>query len=355
VRSDLEVTFRPLPIALALLKRRTPVRAYVGSAEILGTLAFDAVPEQALPVRATLRLRTPTVVVPGAAFVVRRLSPKTLLGGGTIAGVDAAAAGASDDSAETSALLAALGVAGIAGLDAPQAGAAANVRSEVAREVLEALVDEGRALRLQRPAAYVQADAAQRLFELVHAHLEAAERELPWSAGVTALALSRALVLPETALARVLATFAEDGRIAYRAGYYATPGFVPELSSEQRVFFERLFLPDAGAPDAPLPLESVRSAMHEAKILGIGQAFETLLASGALVRVDDAVYRGEQIARLRSRLETALRNDGTITVSAFRELAGTSRKFAVPLLEWFDAAGVTIRSGDVRRLRVKSR
>jgi len=153
----------------------------------------------------------------------------------------------------------------------------------------------------------------------------------------------------------VLATFAEDGRIAYRAGYYATPGFVPELSSEQRVFFERLFLPDAGAPDAPLPLESVRSAMHEAKILGIGQAFETLLASGALVRVDDAVYRGEQIARLRSRLETALRNDGTITVSAFRELAGTSRKFAVPLLEWFDAAGVTIRSGDVRMLRVKSR
>jgi selenocysteine-specific elongation factor len=336
------------------LKRRTPVRAYVGSAEILGTLAFEAVPEQALPVRATLRLRKPTVVVPGAAFVVRRLSPKTLLGGGTIAGVDAAVAGASDDSAETSALLAALGAAGIAGLDASHAGAAANVRSEVARDVLEALVDEGRALRLQRPAAYVHADAAQRLFERVHAHLVTAERDLPWSAGATALALSRALAVPETALARVLTTFAEDGRIAHRAGYYATPGFAPELSPEQRVFFERLFLPDASAPDAPLALEAVRSAMHGAKILGIAQAFETLLASGALVRVDDAVYRGEQVARLRARLETALRKDGRITVSAFRELVGTSRKFAVPLLEWFDATGVTIRSGDVRMLRAKS-
>jgi selenocysteine-specific elongation factor len=32
-------------------------------------------------------------------------------------------------------------------------------------------------------------------------------------------------------------------------------------------------------------------------------------------------------------------------------LVGTSRKYAVPLLEWFDAAGVTLRSGDLRVLR----
>jgi selenocysteine-specific elongation factor len=67
--------------------------------------------------------------------------------------------------------------------------------------------------------------------------------------------------------------------------------------------------------------------------------------------VGDAVYRGEQIADIRARLEAALRRDKQIAVSEFRELAGTSRKFAVPLLEWFDAAGVTMRSGDVRVLR----
>jgi selenocysteine-specific elongation factor len=71
------------------------------------------------------------------------------------------------------------------------------------------------------------------------------------------------------------------------------------------------------------------------------------------VRVGDAVYRGDQIACIRVRLEAALRKDKQIAVSAFRELVGTSRKFAVPLLEWFDAAGVTMRSGDVRLLRKK--
>ncbi|MGZ5299941.1 MAG: SelB domain-containing protein, partial [Actinomycetota bacterium] len=37
-----------------------------------------------------------------------------------------------------------------------------------------------------------------------------------------------------------------------------------------------------------------------------------------------------------------------ITVSALRESLGTSRKYAVPLLEWFDQRGVTRREGDVR-------
>jgi selenocysteine-specific elongation factor len=37
----------------------------------------------------------------------------------------------------------------------------------------------------------------------------------------------------------------------------------------------------------------------------------------------------------------------------FRNLLGTSRKYAVPLLEWFDARGITIRTGDYRVLRTK--
>ncbi|GAC1532581.1 MAG: hypothetical protein NVS2B8_21390 [Vulcanimicrobiaceae bacterium] len=46
-RSAVDVRFRALPSALAILKRRTPVRAYLGAAEIVGTLVFDAVPTTA--------------------------------------------------------------------------------------------------------------------------------------------------------------------------------------------------------------------------------------------------------------------------------------------------------------------
>jgi selenocysteine-specific elongation factor len=40
-----------------------------------------------------------------------------------------------------------------------------------------------------------------------------------------------------------------------------------------------------------------------------------------------------------------------MTAADFRDLLGTSRKYAVPLLEWLDGRGVTIRSGDYRTLR----
>ena len=46
-RSSVAVRFRALPLAIPLLKRRTPVRAYLGSAEILGTLVFERVPANA--------------------------------------------------------------------------------------------------------------------------------------------------------------------------------------------------------------------------------------------------------------------------------------------------------------------
>jgi selenocysteine-specific elongation factor len=40
-----------------------------------------------------------------------------------------------------------------------------------------------------------------------------------------------------------------------------------------------------------------------------------------------------------------------ITVSEFRKIIETSRKYALPLLEYFDRTKVTVRVGDVRRLR----
>jgi selenocysteine-specific elongation factor len=52
-------------------------------------------------------------------------------------------------------------------------------------------------------------------------------------------------------------------------------------------------------------------------------------------------------------VEQFLRSNKQMTMAQFRDLIGTSRKYAVPLLEWFDARGITLRSGDYRMLRAK--
>ena len=41
-----------------------------------------------------------------------------------------------------------------------------------------------------------------------------------------------------------------------------------------------------------------------------------------------------------------------MTAASFRDLIGSSRKYTIPLLEYFDRDGLTIRIGDIRRLEV---
>jgi selenocysteine-specific elongation factor len=46
-----------------------------------------------------------------------------------------------------------------------------------------------------------------------------------------------------------------------------------------------------------------------------------------------------------------LTSRGSVTAAEFRDRYKTSRKYAIPLLEYFDREGLTIRMGEVRRLK----
>lgn len=75
---------------------------------------------------------------------------------------------------------------------------------------------------------------------------------------------------------------------------------------------------------------------------------DAAVRAGLLVRVSRDIAMAP---RFVAAAENALRELPEITVSAFRNKIGTSRKYAVPLLEYFDSQGVTLRRGDVRVMR----
>jgi selenocysteine-specific elongation factor len=90
-----------------------------------------------------------------------------------------------------------------------------------------------------------------------------------------------------------------------------------------------------------------------AELVAAGFAREVLDAAareGVLVRVSPEIVLTPELVR---KAEEVIRAEGAagVTVSAFREALGTSRKYALPLLEWFDQRGVTRRQGDLRLLR----
>jgi selenocysteine-specific elongation factor len=351
-RTSYAVRFRPLADARELLRRRTPVRVHLGAGESFGTLVFASAVAGSDVLDATLHLREAAAAVPGQRFVVRRMSPKTVLGGGTI-GVGAAGDTAPSLSADVAAVRAVLAALGL-GAHRPEAiAAAANVTHERTEEILAAEVGDERAWALERPAAYVDASAAEALTARVLATLSRREAEAPWVLGATSLALARELDVAEVLLVRILAAAAERQRLAVRNGYYANIGFEPELSAEQAAFFEMHVPADSAQALVPAPFDPLVAELRRSRINGLSAALDTLTATGRLVRVGEHVYRGEQLAEIRTRLVRTLRAENRITAARFRDVVGTSRKYVVPLLEFFDATGVTVRDGDQRALRMQ--
>ena len=352
------VRFRALPDSAALLRRSNPVRAYIGSAEILGTLVLEGPAATDAFAPARLFLKRATIAYPGTAFVLRRLSPKTLLGGGRI---EAAGTREREDASERSdtrdpretAVLAALRAHALDACAPADIAREINLREDAVAPILETLAVAGEALRVSRPAAYVDGEAAEAFLAHVVDTLHASQRAEPWAMGMTSVALSRATGVAEPLTVRISSAYAQAGRLAHRAGYYCTTDHTPKLNAELRDFFDRNvpLRPDGAL--LPSELAEVVTAVKLSRVPGIAKAFDTLVVRGALVKVGDSLYRGTQIAEAHAKVEAFLREEQQMTMAQFRDLIGTSRKYAVPLLEWFDARGITVRSGDVRVLRAR--
>lgn len=349
-RKDFRVRFLPLPESPALARRRTPVRVYVGSAEILGTLVAESNGSGEEGVPAQLHLRDPAVAFPGLRFVLRRPSPMTLIGGGYVEGVDLAPPSDGRD-ADREAVLAVLREKS---LDAVEPGAiafAANLREDAVRDALSRLEEDEEVIRVTRPPAYVEGAAARTLLAKMLVALADAHRKEPWAMGMTSIALARAFGLSESTLVRIAEHFVKERRLINRGGYFATVDHRPALSPQQRAFFDELVPVDEALPLLPAPYAGAAAATRRSQIAGLSRAFDTMLAQGVFVKVGDDLYRGLQIAKIRELVEAHFRGHERMTAAEFRDVLGTSRKYAMPLLEWLDAHGVTIRNGDFRTLR----
>ena len=75
---------------------------------------------------------------------------------------------------------------------------------------------------------------------------------------------------------------------------------------------------------------------------------------GSAVRINDAMYLSAPVyKKMIALLGGFFKNKGEMTVSEFRDLLGTTRKYAVPLLEYLDSNNITLRTGDVRKFLLK--
>lgn len=139
---------------------------------------------------------------------------------------------------------------------------------------------------------------------------------------------------------------AGDGTLRRHGSTYATPEHVPAVT-EAREDRTEAFLAALGAePLAPPKL------VDTAKEHGLNyQETQKLTQSGAIVRAGDFAFLPEAIAHAIELLRKLEAEVGPFTAAQAKDAWGTTRKYAIPLLEHLDRSGVTAFDGQNRKVR----
>jgi selenocysteine-specific elongation factor len=128
------------------------------------------------------------------------------------------------------------------------------------------------------------------------------------------------------------------------------PGRAASLTKNQQKFLDQL-VRSAREQGAAPPLVAEQAKALNAPLKELDNLARVAEEDGLLVRVGDGCYYDPAaLERLARHVAERLAEGRTATVAELRDLWGVSRKHAVPLCEYFDAGGVTMRQGDVRVL-----
>ncbi|MEK7704869.1 MAG: selenocysteine-specific translation elongation factor [Myxococcota bacterium] len=226
------------------------------------------------------------------------------------------------------------------------------------REALRTLAQRGDLVRV--PGArerWVDREVCSQLVDRVIALVEAHHHDAPLSPGLAEAEISSQLPPPERPLANLaVAMGLAGGKILRQGALLSLAGRATvrneadtrDLDAICAVYREAHLLPPIDAEMA-VRLRLPPKRLHE--LLAI------LTQEGALVRISqDFHFDAGDVAVLEKRLVETLAQQGDLTASQFKSIAGgVSRKYAIPLLEYFDRRRVTLRAGDVRRLHPSRR
>ncbi|HSE87697.1 MAG TPA: selenocysteine-specific translation elongation factor [Candidatus Binatia bacterium] len=124
-----------------------------------------------------------------------------------------------------------------------------------------------------------------------------------------------------------------------------------QLGGQEKSLMERIKKILGEQPMAPPDLKEIE------KQLGVNrnkltEVIRLLERDRSVIRIaTDLYYLSSTVDQVRAVLRKFLSEKGEITAGSFRDLIGSSRKYTIPLLEYFDREGLTIRIGDTRRLK----
>ena len=362
--SMLDCELELLPGAPRPIESRKRVRFHVGTAEIMAYVALlgcDRL-EPGASALAQVRLEAPAFALPGDRFIIRQYSPMTTIGGGQILDSypvrhrrrDAAVIEALDllrDGGIRDRLRFLVSRAGLGSSGLVQLVGRVGLPPAVIRDELDALARAGEVRRLSDdPLWVISAPAFEGARSSVMASIRGFHQANPLLEGISREELRTRIFrhAPAAAFQAVIDDLIRDRQVAVVQDVIHKYGRKVTLGADEERIRRRLserFL--SLGLEAPSPDELIGSLKLDRSTAR--KIIRLMVREGELVRISEEMilHRGA-IDSVIGQLRRSRDKNSRLSVGEFKELAGVSRKYAIPLLEYLDRQSVTRRLGDER-------
>jgi selenocysteine-specific elongation factor len=361
----LDAELEVLPSSSIPVKDLTRVHLHLGTAEILGRVrVLGGRRSIAAGGRGMvqLRLEGPIVAARRDRFILRRYSPlETIAGGWVIDAYPEKHAVSSDSVAERLAALGGAEAKEAAALFVADAGEAGVPEDELLRRlgagvserdrVVAELLRDGTAIAAGRaPRVLLAGGVVGRIGEKLDAELRRFQKRNPLLRGMPKSELREkvAAAAPPEVFELILAKLHESGRLRAEKELVATSDHRIVMNLDEERARDVLVAHYRSAGYSPKSLPDLSSeAKLDLKLLERVQ--RVLLKDGTVVQVSQGmVFHREALEELKRNVRSFKSKRNRIDVAFFKEIAGVTRKHAIPLLEWLDRERVTQRSGNER-------
>ncbi|MFH1076192.1 MAG: selenocysteine-specific translation elongation factor [Pseudomonadota bacterium] len=362
-----DVLFKYLKSAPRPLKNRAKIRFYTGTSEALGhVVLLDR--QELFPGDETIlqcRFKSPLVLVKNDCFVIRSLSPVSTIGGGHIIDPIPLKHKQENTSAETIKAIADndpeknlfyhLKKSSYKGVTFSELLVVTGQTENVLNKLLDRALSTKKTLLIDREnKRYVHAESVEILKALVKKILARYHEIHPLRGGMPSEELRSQL--PSRVSARLsyvtIETMAGEGAVIQEKETIRLSSHRVSLEKDLFQIGKRLENAYEKAGLEPPYFKDLLKKEEASASFDATEVLNHLISQGVVLKIKEGLYfHCKAIDKLKNNLVEYLKAHNEITPQQFKEIAGVSRKYAIPLLEYFDALKLTIRIGDSRRLR----
>jgi selenocysteine-specific elongation factor len=341
------------------LKNRATIHLHIGSSEVIArVIIYDkTVINSEESAFCQLRLSSPIVALNGERFIIRRISPLQTIGGGIVLdpfpirrkktkGLDDLNIYYKGELKDK--LHEKIKNYGLIGMEISELKIFINEDTQIINNAIDKLSKNGLIIKID--TTIFDKETLTSLYKDIESKLREFHKKYPLKEGMPKEALKGLFLSVENKLFFKILSL--DNEIIIEKEYVRLRQFKQTQTGIDVVMTAKILELLKNAEFNPLTKKEIAETiiMKENQVWDI---LKYLALQGQIIRINDSIYLEKgAFDKMMTAIKEFSKEKKDISVAEFRDLIGTTRKYALPLLEYLDTNKITLRVGDGRKILI---